>query len=73
MRFDVANLIAIPIFASEIFTIGYHNILDCPDECCYTFQKKINDNKNEMLRDSNEVSVMRKDLSKIILIIIIII
>jgi len=46
--YDIENLIAIPIFASEIFSIAYNNIVDCPDEYCYNFQKGIFQNKKEI-------------------------
>lgn len=67
-KFSVENLLAIPIYPSEIFSIAYSNIVDCPDEHCFNFQKKILDNKRELHligeTDCQKFVNDNKDLSK---------
>ena len=44
-KYNIENLLALPMFTSEIFSITYENIVSCPDERCISFQKGILENK----------------------------
>jgi len=60
-KYDVDNMVAIPMFPSEIFSIAYSNIVDCPDDTCIKFQKKILDNKKQLDFDFKNLSNKDKD------------
>jgi len=47
-KYDVENIMALPMFPSEVLSITYGNILNCPDDKCSIFQKRILNDKLEM-------------------------
>ncbi len=52
-KYDIDNIITLPMFTSEIFYITYGNIVNCPDEKCSIYQKRILENKFEVNKLEN--------------------
>jgi len=52
-KYNLDNLIALPIFPSELFSITYENIVSCPDDKCANFQKCILENKLQIYKIEN--------------------
>jgi len=68
IKYNLENIIALPIFPSEIFSIAYKNIVECPDSNCLIFQKKIYENKRDLqLIDESECQEFFQENSNLLL------
>jgi len=47
-KYNVENIMALPMYPSELFFITYGNIITCPDDKCSVFQKRILENRLEI-------------------------
>ena len=56
-KYNLENLILLPIFPSEVFSITYENIVNCSDERCEQFQKGILENKLQIYHQVEKMNV----------------